>query len=302
MKKIKELTMLIICLILFSSIDVSAATLDCNEYLKSGSTGEDVLTLQQMLNNNMSCSLAEDSVFGPLTKKCVENFQAKYNLTVDGIVGPVTCNKLNTTTTTIKTQTIKSLKKNQAVVVGDLVNVRKKASINSKSITQVKVGKKVKILSKKGDWYYINVDGKTKGYIKKDLLTRDLIIVDISDQIMYFYKDGKMILETNVVTGMQNNHDTPIGAYVLPVANIQRGTTLKGSNDNGSTYNAYVEYWMPFIDNSIGFHDATWRADSEFNNARYVYDGSHGCVNMKYNDAKTLFENITKDTAVIIKK
>lgn len=302
MKKLKIIIMIAISMFLFSSKEVSAASLNCSEYLKNGSTGQSVLTLQQMLNKNMNCSLAEDSVFGHLTKKCVENFQAKYNLSVDGIVGPVTCNKLNETTTTIKTETIKGLKKNQAVVVGDLVNVRKKASTNSKSITQVKVGKKVKIISKNGDWYYINIDGKTKGYIKKDLLTRDLIIVDISDQILYFFKDGKMTLQTNVVTGMQGIHDTPVGAYVLPATNIQRGATLKGSNDNGSTYNAYVEYWMPFIDNSIGFHDATWRADAEFNNGRYTYDGSHGCVNMKYNDAKTLFENINKDTAVIIKK
>ena len=54
--------------------------------VKYGSQGDDVKTLQTMLNNN-GYSLSVDGIFGSATRSAVEDYQKKNNLTVDGIVG-----------------------------------------------------------------------------------------------------------------------------------------------------------------------------------------------------------------------
>lgn len=56
--------------------------------IKLGSTGSAVKTLQNKLN------IRVDGVFGEYTKRAVIEFQAKNNLTADGIVGPNTWFKL----------------------------------------------------------------------------------------------------------------------------------------------------------------------------------------------------------------
>ena len=57
--------------------------------LKIGSRGNDVKTLQSKLN------LIPDGIFGKITEEAVKDFQKKNKLTVDGIVGDSTWNKLN---------------------------------------------------------------------------------------------------------------------------------------------------------------------------------------------------------------
>ena len=116
-------------------------------------------------------------------------------------------------------------------------------------------------------------------------------------------KHNEVVIDTNVVTGMMGSHDTPTGYYMVRKANKQRERTLRGTNDNGSKYSSYVEYWMPFITSrGIGFHDASWRSSDEFNDSTYTYDGSHGCVNMPSNQAKKLYKAITYDEDVIIRE
>ncbi len=54
---------------------------------------------------------------------------------------------------------------------------------------------------------------------------------------------------------------------------------------------------MPF-NGGVGFHDANWRRD--FGGNYYKRGGSHGCVNMPYSAAQTLFENIEAGCAVLV--
>lgn len=56
--------------------------------LKLGSKGTDVKVLQSKLN------LIQDGIFGKITEEAVKNFQKSAGLTVDGIVGTNTWNKL----------------------------------------------------------------------------------------------------------------------------------------------------------------------------------------------------------------
>ena len=107
---------------------------------------------------------------------------------------------------------------------------------------------------------------------------------------MYFYKDGKKILESDFVSGnVSKGYTTPPGLFSLTYK--QRDATLKGQG-----YASPVKFWMPF-NGGIGFHDASWR--NTFGGTIYKKNGSHGCVNMPYAAAKTLFENVYAGMPVI---
>jgi hypothetical protein len=54
---------------------------------------------------------------------------------------------------------------------------------------------------------------------------------------------------------------------------------------------------MPFK-GGYGLHDATWR--SSFGGTIYYYSGSHGCVNLPKSAAKTIYNNVSVGTKVIL--
>lgn len=114
--------------------------------------------------------------------------------------------------------------------------------------------------------------------------------VNLTAQHLYFYKDGKLVVESDFVSGNEaKGWSTPPGVFSL--AYKERDATLKGEN-----YKTPVSYWMPFNGN-IGFHDAKWR--STFGGSIYKNSGSHGCVNLPPSVAKTLFENIAAGVPVL---
>ena len=47
------------------------------------------------------------------------------------------------------------------------------------------------------------------------LIEDTYIEVDLENQHMWYYKDGKLIVSTDVVTGYKNAHDTPTGLYYV---------------------------------------------------------------------------------------
>lgn len=121
--------------------------------------------------------------------------------------------------------------------------------------------------------------------------------VDLTDQKMYFIKDGNVVLESYIVTGNPNKGNaTPQGVYSLTYKT--RNAVLRGERDeNGEPeYETPVAYWMPF-NGGIGFHDATWQ--SSFGGSRYRTNGSHGCVNMPKSKAAELYELIPDKCPVI---
>lgn len=114
--------------------------------------------------------------------------------------------------------------------------------------------------------------------------------INLTSQHLWFYKDGKLITQGDVVTGDPGKgYSTKLGTYMLNYK--QKEATLRGPN-----YEAKVTYWMPFNGN-IGIHDASWRYS--FGGKIYKGNGTHGCVNSPSYLAKTIFENIDEGTPVI---
>lgn len=117
------------------------------------------------------------------------------------------------------------------------------------------------------------------------------IEVDMTEQMLYYYVDYELVLETSVVTGnMRRGWDTP--AVVCSVYGKARNRILRGA-----TYATFVYYWMPVYGN-IGLHDATWR--KEFGDDIYMTDGSHGCINLPKDKAGELYGMVENGTPVIL--
>lgn len=116
------------------------------------------------------------------------------------------------------------------------------------------------------------------------------IEINLTKQHLWFYKNGSLVTEGDVVTGnTSENFETPLGTYRLNYK--ERKATLKGQD-----YSTEVDFWMPFNGN-IGIHDATWR--TEFGKDIYTYNGSHGCINSPHNLANVIFNNIVSGTPVV---
>ena len=120
--------------------------------------------------------------------------------------------------------------------------------------------------------------------------------LDLSRQRVWMYVNGNCILDTPCVTGnVAGGYSTPVGIYYLTYKTMN--TTLEGYNSDGSKYSSPVTFWMPF-NGGIGFHDAAWR--STFGGNIYMTNGSHGCVNLPYWAAQTLYNNINTSIPIIL--
>ena len=122
--------------------------------------------------------------------------------------------------------------------------------------------------------------------------------IDVSRQHVWFYKDGSRIVDSECVTGkMVKSRYTPAGIFTLVSKTSPK--TLRGPKQADGSYEweSDVTFWMPF-NGGIGLHDATWR--SSFGGNIHKNSGSHGCVNLPYNVAKTIYNNIEVGTPIIV--
>lgn len=115
--------------------------------------------------------------------------------------------------------------------------------------------------------------------------------IDMTEQKLYYYEEGELMLETEVVTGNASRRmSTPAG--VNYVYNKQRNRVLRGPG-----YASPVKYWMP-VKGGIGIHDADWR--SEFGGTIYQKNGSHGCINVPKEVMPDLYEMVEMETPVVM--
>lgn len=117
------------------------------------------------------------------------------------------------------------------------------------------------------------------------------IEVDMGAQHMWCYKNGALVVDTDVVTGnISKGYNTP--SIVAAIQYKTRNAVLKGDN-----YRTPVNYWMPFYGN-YGIHDAYWRA--QFGGEVYLTNGSHGCVNTPPAAMAQVYANMESGTPVVL--
>lgn len=116
--------------------------------------------------------------------------------------------------------------------------------------------------------------------------------INLTAQHLFLYENGRMILESDFVSGRPSIKNTPTGVYGITYK--ERAHTMVG--DATDSYRVETSFWLPFAGN-VGLHDATWR--NQFGGELYKTGGSHGCVNLPYFTARTIYQTVSKGTPVI---
>jgi len=134
---------------------------------------------------------------------------------------------------------------------------------------------------------------------------RDLgrhIDVNLTTQFARMYDDdGNVIWYSYIVSGNTGQgRSTPTGTFAIN-RNKAKNQTLVGADENEDgepDYKSKAAYWMPFVGNSVGLHDASWR--SKFGGTIYQWNGSHGCVNLPTEKAAQLYDLTRVGDTVIV--
>lgn len=121
--------------------------------------------------------------------------------------------------------------------------------------------------------------------------------VDLSSQHFWYYKDGELQYECDIVSGQPYPSDRKTLPGVYKVWYKATGYTMKGSNSQGS-WTSYSDYWTRVAIAGIGLHDT--QARTAFGGTIYKRNGSHGCINMPLKGARYVYENVEMGTPVVM--
>lgn len=123
--------------------------------------------------------------------------------------------------------------------------------------------------------------------------------IDLGKQHMYIYKQGQIVLETDVVSGTNTpKRRTPDGAFMT--YDKQRDRILRGDiqPDGSYGYETYVAYWIRLTNTGVGLHDAYWRG--AFGGEIWRYGGSHGCINCPAKLMPQIYEIVDEGMPVAV--
>ena len=128
-----------------------------------------------------------------------------------------------------------------------------------------------------------------------DGIGNSYVEVSISGQHVWLYQNGECLVSSDCVTG-QPGHDTPKGVYTILYTTGPM--TLRGTNDDGTKYASKVNCFMPFY-GDCGLHGSNnWR--SRWGGSIYKTNGSHGCINLPDNVAKSIANIVTPGYPIVI--
>ncbi len=122
--------------------------------------------------------------------------------------------------------------------------------------------------------------------------------VDLTNQQFWYYKEGELQYSCYIVSGQTTSlaRTTLEGVYKL--WNKQTNYRMKATNRDGDSWDTTCNYWNNVSICGIGMHDSTWRY--AFGGNIYKWNGSHGCINMPYDAAKYIYDNVELGTPVIM--
>lgn len=126
------------------------------------------------------------------------------------------------------------------------------------------------------------------------------IEISISQQYMWVYNNGNLVVGTHIVTGnVANGWNTPTGTYT--VWNKETNKVLNGASV-GFEYEVPVNYWMAINYTGIGIHDIAYlnSTNAPTYKDRYKTNGSHGCINTPNDLMATVYNNTPLGTPVYV--
>lgn len=207
----------------------------------------------------------------------VKTLKKSYKFTVP------TGNKVNGKTITVKNESY-----GWGIYVKKAVAAVENAFINGQDVVDGN-----KYIYGEGYSTYAHGYGKSNHGIGKNY-----VVVSIKNQELWVVRKGKVAVHlTDVVTGTENKSNaTPKGVWYIMYK--ESPSVLRGYNDDGSKYASKVQYWMPFTLSGCGLHDASWRSD--WSKSAYLTGGSHGCVNIRPAEIRSVWNNVLTNDAVIV--
>ena len=125
--------------------------------------------------------------------------------------------------------------------------------------------------------------------------TKYLIHVDLANQKTNIYS-GKinnwLLVKSFVCSTGVDDEETPTGIYTVKD---------KGEWFFSEKYNQGGKYWVQFSDNYL-FHSLPYdKTKTNIVDPTLGKPSSHGCVRLSEEDSKWLYDNVTRDSKVIIK-
>jgi len=190
---------------------------------------------------------------------------------------------------------IQELSPQKIVYSNTTLNIRNGNSTDYDQIGQLEKFESIRVLGEYEDWYLIMTNDYNFGFVSKEYtkdLTEDFIIVDKSEQQLYFYNGNDLYFTTPVTTG-KDSTPSDTGLFKIYAKQTNRHLT------DGKTYNSWVGYWMPY-NGGEGLHDANWR--TVFGTESYHTGGSHGCINLPPELADDIYNNASVGTKVLVHK
>lgn len=146
---------------------------------------------------------------------------------------------------------------------------------------------------KEGKSITVEPEYSKRGYSRAtDDIGDTYIEVDITNQHVWYYENGELVMDSDCVTGTATDPDraTPTGVFQL--WSKERDVVLRGEG-----YEAPVSFWMYISECGVGLHDYT---RPEYGGDIYMYNGSHGCINLPYDFASSLFDASEINIPVLI--
>lgn len=207
----------------------------------------------------------------------VKTLKKSYKFTVP------TGNKVNGKTITVKNESY-----GWGIYVKKAVAAVENAFINGQDVVDGS-----KYIYGEGYSTYAHGYGKSNHGIGKNY-----VVVSIKNQELWVVRKGKVAVHlTDVVTGTENKSNATLKG-VWYIMYKESPSVLRGYNDDGSKYASKVQYWMPFTLSGCGLHDASWRSD--WSKSAYLTGGSHGCVNIRPAEIRSVWNNVLTNDAVIV--
>jgi hypothetical protein len=263
---------------------------------------DEVRNLQKVLNadKKLDVHLKVDGKWGEETHKAVVKFQKVYGITpAKGYVGPKTKRLL--------ARKAKHVKLSKVHYAGRKTTPKKCYSCYADFRKHVNLKKSYAVF-------------KNHKLLAKAKHKPTYIKVDVSEQRLRFYVDGKVALDTPCTTGAKRKFEpntkiyrdkhTPMGTFRIKEKIANKRSTIfgdiyvngkkvyhgdrrkyRGSWKNAKFVGASLKHWMRLTSSGIGLHAS-----------KYVkrYPGTNGCIRLPYSVAHTLFAKVDKGTKVKI--
>lgn len=135
-----------------------------------------------------------------------------------------------------------------------------------------------------------------KGYTRKtDDIGNTYVEVDISAQHFWVYINGQVVMDNDFVSGTETDPKRRTPRGVCQILSRDRNVVLGTMATHG--YECPVSFWMPFNWYGCGFHDLYRGA---YGGSIYMYNGSHGCLNLKHSVAQELFDTVEVGMPVLV--